>query len=384
MSDMSSNEQLAVSLAESPVPPAAPPGVNWRQVGLFLGLTFGLTWLLDLVLYRAGGLKTPGLGTILSLQMLLPATSAILLGTFVFPNSPLYYKVNRTPVRWFTYFFLLLTLLYLLASVLVILEPALNSTLATAESVLILLGLVVLVLARWRGGKEAFAAAGMAGGKWQYWLLFGLGLVLFYALQALLNVLFKMGNVVNPAVVLPQAMVRGMSNPLIWVYGVINGLLLGPILGLTITFGEEYGWRGYLQTELIRLGRIKGVFLVGVIWGVWHAPVILMGYNYPDQPVLGVLLMTVFCIFLAFYLAYAMFKSQGFWTAVYLHGLNNGIASFFFVLVVAPVSRAFSFGIGIPGLVCMLAAVLLILRDPLWWEQAALAPVESPAVESPE
>ena len=30
--------------------------VNWRHVVAFLGLTFGLTWLLDLAVYLRGGL----------------------------------------------------------------------------------------------------------------------------------------------------------------------------------------------------------------------------------------------------------------------------------------------------------------------------------------
>ena len=247
----------------TPLKETALPGVNWRQVGLFLGLTFGLTWLLDFILYHTGALKAPGLGTILQLQMLLPATCAILLGTFFFPNSPLYYKVNRTPVRWFTYFFLLQTALYIVATVLVVLKPELNQTLAAVESILVLVGLVILLLARWRGGKSAFAAAGMAGGKWQSWLIFGLGLVLFYAVQMLLNLLFKLGTLVDPATVLPPQMTQGMSTPLIWLFGIINGILIGPLMGLTITFGEEYGWRGYLQTELIRMGRIKGVLVSG-------------------------------------------------------------------------------------------------------------------------
>jgi membrane protease YdiL (CAAX protease family) len=373
MDNSITNDQFPLSAAETPVPIGVTSGVNWRQVGLFLGLTFGLTWLLDLILYLNGGLLATGLGTILQLQMLLPATCAILLGTFFFSNSPLYYKVNHTPVRWFTYFFLLQTALYVVATLLIILRPDLNQSLSAAESILVLAGLVILVLARWRGGKLAFAEAGMAGGKWQSWLVFGVGLVLFYTLMMGLNLLFKLGTLVNPAAVLPAQMTQGMASPQIWLFGFLNGIIIGPLLGLTITFGEEYGWRGYLQTELIRIGRIKGVFLVGIIWGIWHAPVILMGYNYPDQPVLGVLLMTIYCVCLAFYLAYAVFKSQGLWTAVYLHALNNGTASFFFALVVAPASTAFSFGLGVPGLVCMVAAVLLILRDPIWREGATLA-----------
>ena len=57
-------------------------GVFW-----FLGLTFGLTWLLDLAIYLRGGLATPGMITILQLQMLLPAFSAIVLGLFLTARS---------------------------------------------------------------------------------------------------------------------------------------------------------------------------------------------------------------------------------------------------------------------------------------------------------
>ena len=155
MSDVLPN-QLTPPAEEMPIAQSAAPGVNWRQVGLFLGLTFSLTWLLDLILYLAGGLKATGLGTILSLQMLLPATCAIFLGTFIFPNSPLYYKVNHTPVRWFTYFFLLQTALYTIVAVMVVLKPELNQTLAAGELILVLAGLVILLLARWRGGKRGF------------------------------------------------------------------------------------------------------------------------------------------------------------------------------------------------------------------------------------
>jgi hypothetical protein len=42
---------------------------NWRHVGAFLGLTFGLTWLLDLAIFVRGGLGTPGMLTILQLAI---------------------------------------------------------------------------------------------------------------------------------------------------------------------------------------------------------------------------------------------------------------------------------------------------------------------------
>ena len=73
-----------------------PSKVNWPHVVWFLGLTFGLTWLADLVLYLNGGLAGPLTGLLLQFQMLLPAFSAMLLGAFFFTESPIYYRSNRT------------------------------------------------------------------------------------------------------------------------------------------------------------------------------------------------------------------------------------------------------------------------------------------------
>ena len=84
-----------------------------------------------------------------------------------------------------------------------------------------------------------------------------------------------------------------------WVLVLSTGLqsvVLAPFIALVIVFGEEYGWRGFLQRRLIRLGKLRGVLLVGVIWGVWHAPIIAMGHNYPGYPVAGIFLMTLYTI----------------------------------------------------------------------------------------
>jgi membrane protease YdiL (CAAX protease family) len=148
----------------------------------------------------------------------------------------------------------------------------------------------------------------------------------------------------------------------------LQTVILGPFLGLLITFGEEYGWRGYLQPALYGLGRARGVALVGIIWGIWHWPVIWMGYNYPGRPYLGSLLMVFFCIALAYILGYAVLKAKGVWIAAFLHALVNQSASYFMGMIYTPRDVAFSFGIGIPGLILMGLVVWLILRDPVWKE----------------
>jgi membrane protease YdiL (CAAX protease family) len=341
-----------------------PARVNWLHVAWFLALTFGLTWLVDLVLYLRGGLTSPITPLLLQFQMLLPAFSALLLGTFFFKESPVYYRSNRTASRWFVYFYLMLTLFYLIGCIAALIQPEQTAAISSLLLMPNLVGLILLVLLRWRGGREAFAGAGLAGGKWRVWLVYGLGLVAFYGLQTFLNYVFKLGQVVDLREAFPQ--LAALPAPALMLTMALNTLIVGPFLGLIITFGEEYGWRGYLQTELTRLGRIRGVFLLGIIWGIWHWPVIWMGYNYPGQPILGSVAMVIMCVILAYFLAYAMFKSNGIWTAAYLHALSNQALSFFAMTMVMPASMLFSFGIGIPSLVLGAIVVLLILRDPVW------------------
>ena len=86
------NNEIQTPTDPTAVPAASPVKmVNWKQVGTFIGLTFGLTWLLDLFLYLNGGLTNPAVTLALQFQMLLPAFSAILLGMFFFKDSPIQY-----------------------------------------------------------------------------------------------------------------------------------------------------------------------------------------------------------------------------------------------------------------------------------------------------
>jgi membrane protease YdiL (CAAX protease family) len=63
----------------------------------------------------------------------------------------------------------------------------------------------------------------------------------------------------------------------------VNLLILGIPVTALLTFGEEYGWRGYLLPRLLPLGEKKAGLAVGAIWGAWHLPALLAGLNYPGQ-----------------------------------------------------------------------------------------------------
>lgn len=104
------------------------------------------------------------------------------------------------------------------------------------------------------------------------------------------------------------------------------------VVGGLLAFGEELGWRGYLQGELVRqLGLSRGVALLGLVWAYWHLPVVLMGYNYPATPVLGAMvLLPLVGIGLSYFLAGVTLGARSLWPAVIGHGSVN---AFFGVLV---------------------------------------------------
>ena len=90
-------------------------------------------------------------------------------------------------------------------------------------------------------------------------------------------------------------------------------------------FGEEYGWRYYLQPFLQkRFGLRGGVLLLGLVWGIWHLPVDLFYYTQ-DSQFMMVLTQHVTCVTLGIFFAYAYMKTNNIWVPVILHYLNNNL-----------------------------------------------------------
>ena len=338
---------------------------NWRHVGAFLGLTFGLTWLLDLLIYWHGGLGTPGALGMVQLQMLFPAFSAIALGICVFPESPLYYRRPAGRGRWFYFSFLLLTPISALGDVGAWLGPVqgpVRLVAAIVPQLLAVVCLLLLIVLRLVAGREAMSRVGLLWGNWRNWLLFAPAIVAFYALQVVLNALSGLGPVHPSLVAVPPKI---SPAPFVILIGV-ESVLVAPILALVISFGEEYGWRGYLQSELLKIGRVRGILLVGVIWGAWHWPLILMGFSYPGYPWFGLLLTVLFTMGFAIVLGTAVLRSGSVLLAAYLHALNDQTTAFIVFLGYKPFNPAFSFGVGIYGIATLALITFLILRVPVW------------------
>lgn len=103
-----------------------------------------------------------------------------------------------------------------------------------------------------------------------------------------------------------------------------TSLIVGPTINGIFGFGEEFGWRGYLLPKLMPLGKPKAYTLLGIIWGLWHAPLILMGFNYPGYPILGVLWMCGMTTVLGIFLNEMTLRYKSSILAGALHGTFNG------------------------------------------------------------
>jgi len=92
-----------------------------------------------------------------------------------------------------------------------------------------------------------------------------------WQLQSLRHALVAKGidtaNMPDPRLVLPAIF--------------LASLVMGPVVNGLFGFGEEFGWRGYLLPKLMPVGKWKAYTLVGIIWGLWHAPLILLACSGP-------------------------------------------------------------------------------------------------------
>ncbi len=115
-------------------------------------------------------------------------------------------------------------------------------------------------------------------------------------------------------------------------------LLVAPLVNGAFTFGEEFGWRGYLLPKLLPLGPRRALLGHGVIWGVWHWPLIAMGHNYgleyPGAPGLGLLAMVLFTVAVGVVLGWLTLEAASVWPAVLGHAMVNGAGGLGFLVLV--------------------------------------------------
>ncbi len=254
------------------------PKLETRRIAIFLAFAFGIAWIAGLVIYLTGGLTgSPQIFSGVSLAVVLLAT--------VYMGAPA-------------------------------------------------LGNLLTRLVTREGWKDMSLRPNFKQG-WGYWLagwilpalltVFGAALFFFLFPQyfdATLAPLRKLMGASTPAALTPWTLA---------ILQIVQAILLSPLLNSLATFGEEFGWRAYLLPKLMPLGGRKAMLLIGLIWGVWHWPVIFMGYeygfSYPGYPWVGPLLFILVTIAFGTFLGWLVLRAKSVWPAVIGHAAINGIAA---------------------------------------------------------
>ena len=141
-----------------------------------------------------------------------------------------------------------------------------------------------------------------------------------YYVFAWLWPLVGVGVVIAVASALGIVPVRSDVAPLL-----VGSALAGSLLAAPLFFGEEFGWRGYLQLRVASGRPLRAAVVTGLIWGVYHYPVILVGFEGFENTLLGLIVFPVTTILLSIIFGWLRAKTGSVWVTCLAHSATNGV-----------------------------------------------------------
>lgn len=276
---MSTASQAEIGPAESR------PKVPWVSVAVFMVVANALAWVVTLPLWISGGLNNPAAGALIVVMMFTPLIAALLV-TFGLQKRPRKLGLSYLGV-W-------------------PLRPLKRTLWMTAIGVF---GSIAIVIA------GVFLASALG--------LVDLDLQSFSGFAALAS---SLGSQTQPIPLSVLVVVQFLSMP---VAALLNGFF---------AFGEELGWRGWLLPSLRPLGTWPALILSSVVWGLWHSPIILLGYNFDQPNMFGVGIMITGCVFYGVLVGWLRLRSRSIWPSVFAHGAFNAAGGSILLLSVAGTS----------------------------------------------
>ena len=129
-----------------------------------------------------------------------------------------------------------------------------------------------------------------------------------------------------------QLEAQGITYPMYILISAISSITYAPLINMLAAVGEEAGWRGFLYPQLkAKFGRTKGWLIGGIIWGMWHWPVMcLIGYEYGTDyvgfPIVGMLLFCIFTTTAGILCDWLYEKTGCIWIPSVFHGAINAAA----------------------------------------------------------
>lgn len=200
--------------------------------------------------------------------------------------------------------------------------------------------LAAIIVRKWIT-RDGFADAGLRPNfrHWRYYLVAWLLPIPVVAVIVGLALIFHIGQ---PDFTLRRAAealgqngnIPTLPATILWPILTIQ-CLVNPLLATFVLWGEEFGWRGYLQVRLLADRPLLAAVTTGLIWGVWHWPTNLRGYNFPEHPYLGLAVFPVGTVLLSIILGWLRLRTGSVWVPSLGHAAFNGIAGSLTLLLFA-------------------------------------------------
>lgn len=153
---------------------------------------------------------------------------------------------------------------------------------------------------------------------------------------------------------------------LILLLNLIVAVTIVTVFSIRTAAGEEIGWRGYMLTRLIDAGIPMPILVSGLIWGIWHVPLILGGvYLESPYPILAAFLWVTLATAFSFIFAKLRLISGSVWPAIVLHASWNSIIQV--VLDPASSSPISVFWVGEAGIFTTITMIAAALIDSCNW-----------------
>jgi len=214
--------------------------------------------------------------------------------------------------------------------------------------------------------RRSLRGLGWGWGSLRYYLL-AYALPIAFCLGAYLPVWLGC-NAFRPQAIQESVVKLGLPAGAAGYIGLALLVLAQPLLGMIGSLGEELGWRGFLLPRLHSLmGFTNASLATGLIWSIWHFPVVIAVFPLyrPGVPVWYALTcFTITVVAISFVHSWLRLRSGSVWPSTLLHAASNAfVASFQALTRENPTTSYLTFEYGLGLAVVMLPVAYLFWRN---------------------
>ena len=303
--------------------------VEKKKLWIFVAIAYGVTALMSIFMYICFR-KEIDITAFVNVQMMYPACGVII-GKLISRKEG-----GKLPMGGYitTLVTTVIMMICALLSIFIRLDPIDMGEIAGGQidawSLIsqfpLMLGSVVAYVFFWVCSKEASENAGMRRKNIKMSIILIAVFILLYIGRRFSSIFLS--DLINGDSANWDAMKEAFTKPATYIAAI--SLPFNFFFVFLAFFGEEYGWRYYLQPVMqSKFGKRLGVIVLGLVWAVWHINIDFMYYT-KETPVQMFVSQIITCLSVGIFFGYAYMKTQNMWVPIIMHFLNNNLIPVFY------------------------------------------------------